>query len=91
MRDDIGRLWENYIVSEMHKKREYDRQSARFYFWRTYDRKQIDLIEERQGHLSAYEIKWRQTHAAAPRDWRRHYPQADFNVIHRDNYLNHIL
>jgi predicted AAA+ superfamily ATPase len=91
LRDDIGKIWENYIVSEVKKHREYQRLSSHLYFWRTYDRKEIDLIEDCQGHLSAYEIKWRQTRVKVPTDWRRHYPQADFNVIHKENYLNHIM
>jgi len=91
LRDDIGKIWENYIISEVQKHREYQRLSSRLYFWRTYDRKEIDLVEDYQGHLSAYEIKWRRTRVPVPKDWRRHYPQADFNVIHRGNYLNFIL
>jgi len=90
LRDDIGKLWENYIISEVQKHREYQRLSSSLYFWRTYDRKEIDLVEDHQGRLSAYEIKWRQTRVNVPQDWRRHYPQADFNVIHRGNYLKYI-
>ena len=91
LRDDIGKIWENYLISEVQKHREYCRLSSRLYFWRTYDRKEIDLIEDHQGHLSAYEIKWKQSRVPVPKDWRRHYPQADFNVIHSGNYLNYIL
>jgi predicted AAA+ superfamily ATPase len=91
LRDDIGRLWENYVISEVQKHREYYRMPSRHYFWRTYDRKEIDLIEDHHGRLSAYEIKWRQTHVPVPKDWQRHYPEADFNVIHKENYLSFIL
>ena len=91
LRDDAGKIWENYIISEIQKRREYQRLSSRFYFWRTYDRKEIDLIEEHAGKLIAYEIKWKQRRAKAPKDWREHYPNADFEVLHRGNYLNYIL
>ena len=54
-------------------------------------RKEIDLVEEHLGNLSAYEIKWGQSRVIVPKDWRRHYPHADFNVIHKGNYLDYIL
>jgi predicted AAA+ superfamily ATPase len=91
LRDDAGRIWENYIVSEMRKHREYQRRSSRFYFWRTYDKKEIDLVVEEGGKLSGYEIKWKQSRAAPPKDWSENYPQATFEVLQRDNYLNYIL
>jgi hypothetical protein len=91
LRDDTGKIWENYIISEFQKHSEYQRKSSRFYFWRTYDRKEIDLIEERAGKLSGYEIKWTQGRVNAPKDWHKSYPDAGFEVIHRENYLNYIL
>jgi predicted AAA+ superfamily ATPase len=90
LRDDTGRIWENYIISEIQKQREYQRLSSGFYFWRTYDKKEIDLVEEYEGELSGYEIKWKRRHAKAPKDWRDNYPKAGFEVIHRDNYMNYI-
>jgi predicted AAA+ superfamily ATPase len=91
LRDDAGRIWENYIVSEMRKHRKYQRRSSRFYFWRTYDKKEIDLVVEEGGKLSGYEIKWKQSRATPPKDWIENYPQATFEVLQRDNYLNYIL
>lgn len=91
LRDDAGRIWENYIMSEMQKHHEYQRRSSRFYFWRTYDKKEIDLVVEEGGKLSGYEIKWKQRRAAPPKDWIENYPQATFEVLQRDNYLNYIL
>ena len=91
LRDDTGKIWENYIISEFQKNREYQRQSSSFYFWRTYDRKEIDLVEEYAGKLSGYEIKWRKNRARAPKDWKRYYPKAGFEIINKGNYLNYIL
>jgi len=91
LRDDTGKIWENYIISEMQKHREYYRQSSRFYFWRTYDRKEIDLIEETAGRLTGYEIKWTKRRVKAPADWHKSYPAAGFEVINRENYLKYIL
>ena len=91
LRDDTGKIWENYIISEIKKQREYHRRSSGFFFWRTYDKKEIDLIEEHEGNLSGYEIKWKKSKAGVPKDWRENYPSASFEVINRDNYLNYIL
>ncbi len=91
LRDDTGKIWENYMIAEFQKHREYQRQPSRFYFWRTYDRKEIDLIEDYAGKLCGYEIKWTKRRVSAPKDWQKNYPQAGFEVIHRDNYLHYIL
>ena len=91
LRDDTGKIWENYIISEIQKYREYHRLPSRFYFWRTYDGKEIDLIEERGGNLVAYEINWSRGRERAPKPWRENYPNAGFEVINRGNYLSYIL
>lgn len=57
IRNDVGQLWENYIILERLKRQEYLRETTNFYYWRTYDKKEIDLVEERRGILFGYEIK----------------------------------
>ena len=91
LRDDVGQLWENYIITERIKRGEYLNQFTNFHFWRTYDKKEIDLVEERQGKLFGYEIKWTKTKIKIPKDWNTAYPEAEFEVINRENYLKHIL
>jgi hypothetical protein len=59
IRSDTGALFENFAIIERMKKHLHQRQFANFYFWRTYDQKEIDLIEERQGELKAFEFKWK--------------------------------
>jgi predicted AAA+ superfamily ATPase len=86
----VGELWENYVVSERYKRLEYKRQTVNSYFWRAYDKKEIDLVEEQKGELSGYEIKWKNVPVKIPRDWKASYPTADFSVIHRENYLEFI-
>ncbi len=60
------------------------------YFWRTYDQQEIDLVEEKNGKLSAYEMKWSQRDVRIPAAWSKLYPKATFDVIHRENYLSFI-
>ena len=69
MRDDIGMLWENYIIIERIKKQEYLGILANNYFWRTYEQKEIDLVEEREGNLYGYEIKWKAGRIKPPKIW----------------------
>lgn len=87
IRNDAGELWENYIVTERMKKSHYLRRTANFYFWRTYDRKEIDLVEEATGELNGYEIKWSDSRVKVPKPWLAGYPDAGFTVIHPDQYL----
>lgn len=86
-RSDVGALFENYIISERLKKLHYEKSYAKAYFWRTVARQEIDYIEEMDGRLSSYEIKWNpRRHPSAPLTWTRDYPDASFEVITRDNY-----
>jgi uncharacterized protein len=86
-RDDIGALWENYLAMERLKKQEYQRIWTHNYFWRTYDQKELDWVEEREGHLFGYEFKWKNQTAKAPKLWKEAYPKASFECIHQENYL----
>lgn len=90
LRDDTGMLWENYIVMERIKKQEYTGISANNYFWRTYDQKEIDFVEERGGNLYGYEIKWKKGRTKPPKDWIEGYSNASYEVIGRENYLEFI-
>lgn len=90
MRNDVGMLWENYIITERLKKQEYKNIYSNNYFWRTYDQKEIDWVEEREGILFGYEIKWSDKKVSAPKDWMETYPNARFKVINKDNYLEFI-
>lgn len=89
-RDDIGALWENYIVMERLKKQAYAPIFSNNYFWRTYDQKEIDWVEERGGKLFGYEIKWNAKKHKEPKLWRETYKNAEFKTINRDNYLDFI-
>lgn len=90
IRNDIGELWENYVITERFKRQEYLRQPVNAYFWRTYDKKEIDLVEERRGQLFGFEIKWKSRTVTPPKDWLTAYPNAAFEVIHQGNYLQFI-
>lgn len=91
-RNDVGQLWENYLFMERMKRNEYKNISANIYFWRTWDKKEIDLVEEREGKLFGYEFKWgEKVDAKAPKDWVNTYDNASYEVINKENYLDFIL
>lgn len=87
MRNDIGALWENYLVMERLKKQSYLKIFANNYFWRTYTKKEIDWVEEREGKLFGYEFKWGNKSTKAPKDWLNTYQNANFEIINQTNYL----
>jgi len=87
MRDDIGKLWENFLVSERLKTQEYRNIFVNNYFWRTWDQKEIDWIEEREGKLFGFEFKFSQTKTKIPQEFLQTYPNAELTTISPANYL----
>ena len=86
-RNDVGQLWENYVISERIKYQKYHKLFVNNYFWRTYDQQEIDWVEERGTRLYGYEFKWNPNrHVKSPGAWKKTYENADFTVIHPENY-----
>ncbi|MGH1363321.1 MAG: ATP-binding protein [Calditrichia bacterium] len=91
LRNDIGMLWENYIISERIKHQLYSGMIVNNYFWRTYDQQEIDWVEEREGRLFGYEFKWNpRAKARAPKIWLDTYQHSEFKIVHHENYLDWI-
>jgi len=90
LRDDIGQLWESYLISERIKQSNYSSNNKLFYFWRTYDGQEIDLIEESEGNINAFEFKWGTKTPKAPHAFSTNYPNSNYQIINRDNYLEFI-
>lgn len=91
LRDDVGMLWENMMVSERIKRNSYSRSYAQMYFWRTQQQQEVDLIEEQDGRLTAFEFKWNsQKKAKLPKSFIDNYPNTDFKVITPDNYVEFV-
>lgn len=92
VRDDIGQIWENFVIVERLKQQEYKDKFVNNYFWRTYDQQEIDFVEEKGGKLYGYEIKWSEdTQAKAPKQWQEAYDNTEFEVINSENYLEFIV
>ncbi len=91
-RNDVGQLWENFIFIERLKHRTYQSMYANMYFWRTYNQQEIDLVEERDGKLHGYEMKWSAAKTpAAPSQWMEAYPNSSYEIVSPETYQEFIL
>ena len=90
IRNDIGMLWENFMVMERIKKQHYHEIYSNNYFWRTYDQKEVDFVEERDGKLFGYEFKWKVKNTKIQQEWLNTYDNASFEVINKENFLQFI-
>ncbi len=93
-RPDKGTLWENFLVMERVKLHTYRETFAKLYFWRTWQKQEIDLIEVVNNNIFAYEFKFSPKAAAKvrmPLTFRKAYPEAKFNVIHKENYWDFVV
>ncbi len=88
LRDDVGKLWENFMVIERLKSQEYKPLWANNYFWRTWDGQEIDWVEERGGKLFGYEFKYQKDKVSEPKLWKTTYPESEFLAINKENYLD---
>ena len=86
LRQDTGALWESYLIGERFKNKYNTGSSCNHYFWRTYDRQEIDLVEESDGKLFAFEFKWGGKSRKIPTAFAGAYPQAIYEVINQKTY-----
>lgn len=89
LRNDSGSLWENFIISERIKYFNNKRENVNFYFWRSYSKQEIDLIEEYQESIKAIEIKLSKKNAKCPSSFKKLYPESEFNQINRYNIFDY--
>ncbi|MBO4774163.1 MAG: ATP-binding protein [Bacteroidales bacterium] len=92
IRQDVGALWENFVISERMKSNGYYRRWVNRYFWRTKQQQEIDYLEEGGGKLHAYEIKWNpKAKTSFTKTFSDAYPQADFQVVTPENIADFLL
>jgi predicted AAA+ superfamily ATPase len=87
-RNDVGQLWENYLVVERLKANQATSRKCNFYFWRTYDQKEIDWLEEYGGKLYGYEFKWKakEIRKSVQNEFLAGYPGSQLSVVHQNNF-----
>lgn len=91
LRNDTGGLWENFCIVERMKFNLANRRFVNNYFWRTYDQKEVDYIEEEGGKLNAYEFKYSITNLPKlPAGFSESYPETSFECVNRENFWSFI-
>lgn len=90
LRDDIGKLWENFMVAERLKSQESRGIHANNFFWRTWDKQEIDWLEEKDGNIFGYEFKFTNQKSRGSVSFARLYPNAKFQLITPQNYLDFV-
>jgi predicted AAA+ superfamily ATPase len=87
LRNDVGALWENIMVSERVKRNSYSSNFAQLFYWRTHEQQEIDLIEEQDGVLHTFEFKWNgKAKSSQPKAFASSYPGSTYEVITPENY-----
>jgi len=89
-RTDLGQLWENFLAVERVKKHEYQRTLRSYYFWRTYEKAEIDWLETYNGKIDAFEFKWGGGKSRTPKAFREAYGE-DVRLVSKENYLDFLL
>lgn len=85
-RTDVGALWENFIIAERRKSLQYAGHAAKHYFWRTTQQQEIDLIEEREDKLTAFEFKWnKNAKVKISRTFTENYQGSETQIVTPDN------
>lgn len=91
LRNDMGALWENFFVAERMKHNHYSGYYCNRYFWRTTLQQEIDLVEERDGAMTAFEMKWSPTKKVLfPKSFLEAYNVHETITVTPDNYLNYL-
>lgn len=90
-RDDIGKLWENFLITERMKKQGYAQKFYSHYFWRLTSGAELDLVEETEGEIFGFEFKYGNKKDRVPNGWVKTYPKSKYQCINKENYLDFIL
>ncbi len=91
LRNDIGALWENFLVVERLKRNSNKGIFANTYFWRTTNGKEIDYIEDANGLISGFEFKWKKEKFSIPKEFSVGYPESSVELVNKENYRDFVV
>lgn len=92
LRNDIGALWENFFIAEKLKFNHYSFRYCKSYFWRTHQKQEIDYLEESDGFLKAFEIKWNpKAKFKVPTTYTDTYPNSELTIITPNNFTKFLI
>ena len=90
MRQDIGQLWENFMISERLKQNAIIGRQVNTYFWRTHQQQEIDYLEDAEGKLKGFEFKWKTGKYRIPKIFLKTYPGSKVQLISKNNFQEFI-
>lgn len=90
MRQDIGQLWENFMISERLKQNAIIGRQVNTYFWRTHQQQEIDYLEDAKGKLKGFEFKWKTGKYRIPKIFLKTYPGSEVQLISKNNFQEFI-
>ncbi len=88
-RNDIGALWENFLAIERIKQNEYKNKGNNHFFWRSYEKAEVDWVETNENRITAFEFKWNKNKNHTPKSFKDKYKSL-VKTINKDNYLEFI-
>lgn len=91
LRQDIGALWENFLMSERLKQLSYAKSVANSYFWRTSAQQEVDYVEEHHGIIYGFEFKWNPKRTKSlPTTFTKNYQSVN-NTVTRENFRDFVM
>ncbi len=91
LRQDLGVMWENFLVAERIKKRRYEEHHGTAHFWKTLSGEELNYVEVYDGQLHGFEFKWKKRKKTPPKSWVKSYSRASYQAINKDNFLSFVL
>jgi len=90
-RQDVGAIWENFFIMERIKYLRYKGDRSKFFFWRVYTGGEVDFVEVLGKQINGLEIKYGNKKPKPSKTWVDTYPQAEYTVVNRENFLDFVL
>lgn len=90
-RDDVGALWENFVIAERLKANQRNGKICNSYFWRNHNGKEVDYLEESNGKIEAFEFKWAKEKYKAPKEFLEAYKVSEVKLVNNNSWIEFLL
>jgi len=87
-RNDKGAIFENFFIMDRIKENVTETFPPNFMFWRDRFGSEIDLIEEKNAQIHAYECKWSNKGETHFNKFLKYYPNSNTRIVSPDYFLN---
>jgi predicted AAA+ superfamily ATPase len=91
LRQDVGALWENFLIAERKKRNAYKRNFVNSYFWRNFQQQEVDYVEEGNGEVKGFEFKWNpKANTKVPSIFETAY-HTRVEIVNRENFRDFLM